>query len=101
MKLKFYFQNSIASNSVQVFIIGEDQYNKRYIAEPMVLKFSEIDVSKSHDPSLIFSGEIATMFFPALVAGLAECGYTYESSEKGELKATKEHLNDMRKLVFK
>jgi glutamine amidotransferase-like uncharacterized protein len=50
---------------------------------------------------LIFTGSFAQEFFPALVSGLAESGYTYESSDKGELKATKIHLEDMRKLALK
>lgn len=101
MKLKFYFEQRVYADSVAVYLIGEDAHGKRSIASPMALEFKPLSESEISQPTLEFTGYLSREFFPALVDGLARSGFTYESSDKGELKATKAHLNDMQKLVFK
>ena len=101
MKLEFYFRQSEWSACTDVYIVGIKHTGERFIAEPMDLNFTPHDPSKEREPSLRFTAERSMGFFPALVEGLARAGFRYESKEVGELKATKDHLEDMRKLVFK
>lgn len=100
MKLKFYFQTDIASDRVNIYLIGEKHDGSRYIAKPMNLAFEPIDRNNRSSPSLEIEGFESREFLPALANALAEAGYRHESTEAGELKATKNHLEDMRKIVF-
>ncbi len=103
MKLEIFFDHKVWSAETAVFIVLTDQNGKRMLAKPMELVFEPLDLDhgKLAEPSLNFSPEFGMQFFPALVDGLARAGYKYESSDTGELKATKVHLDDMRKLVLK
>lgn len=101
MKLKFYFQENIAANRIDVYLVGEDSHGKRLFAKPSKIEFFERENSYDRvDPFLEFDGFLSKEFFPALTNALAESGYKAESSDAGELKATKIHLEDMRNLVF-
>lgn len=99
MKLRFYFDSKPWSDSVSVYIVGEDAYGKKSIARPVQLVFEELDSRVAGQPTLEFSGHLSREFFPALAQGLAEAGYRAESNDAGELKATKLHLEDMRLLA--
>lgn len=67
----------------------------------MALEFVPIDRGLTTPPTLEVSGMISKEFLPALANALAEAGYRHESTDAGELKATKAHLNDMRMLAMK
>lgn len=99
MKLKFFFEQFPYEDAVSVYIVAEKPDGEKLIAAPIKLEFNPIE-NYAKDPCLRLSGPIAREFFPALVEGLARSGYAYESTDKGELKATKKHLEDMRELVF-
>ena len=101
MKLEFYFKQSEWSAETNVYIVLTDHNGERRLAKTMDLVFEPILENKSNYPSLKFSNEMSIGFFPALVDGLAKAGYKYESSDAGEIKAMRVHLEDMRKLVFK
>lgn len=101
MKLKFYFEQRAYADSTAIYLIAEDASGNRSIASPMKLEFKPLAEGLVSEPSLEFSGHMSREFFPALVDGLARSGYTYESSDKGELKATKAHLEDMRTLALR
>jgi hypothetical protein len=101
VKLKFYFNTPVWADQVSIYLIGEDASGKRFIAKPMELSFGPIDEGLQSDPTLKISGFISREFLPALANALAESGYRHESTDAGELKATKAHLDDMRKLVLK
>ena len=101
MKLEFFFSQQSHAARTDVFIVLTDHNGKRCFAKPMNLEFVQIEDYCIKDPTLSFTNEMSLGFFPALVDGLAKAGYKYESSDAGELKATKVHLDDMRKLVFK
>lgn len=98
MKLKFYFEQRVYADSVAVYLIGEDAHGKRFVAKSVKLEFEPID-NVVREPTFEFSGPISREFFPALVEGLARSGYQHESSDAGELKATKKHLEDMRMIA--
>jgi len=75
------------------------------VAKPMDLIFEEMKDLEPNEPSIkisrIFGKE--TNFLQALSDALAKCGYKPKSVEEneGELKATKYHLEDMRKIALK
>lgn len=104
MKLKFYFHQTPWANQTDVYLVGEKADGEVFVAKPCDLVFEPVGsgaVLLPKDPTFRFGGNMSREFFPALVEALAKSGYTYESSDKGELKATKVHLEDMRKLAFK
>lgn len=102
MKLKFYFKSEVWADQVIVYLVGEDAHNKRFIAKPMDLVFEPLDNnSVNTSPTLAVSGFMAREFLPALANGLAEAGYRHESTDAGELKATKYHLEDLRHFLRK
>lgn len=103
MKLKFYFRQEAWADQISIYLVGEDANGQRFLAEPMELKFTPInrDGSLSSKPTLEIGGFMSREFLPALANGLAESGYRADSTDAGELKATKDHLADMKRLVFK
>jgi hypothetical protein len=52
------------------------------------------------DPSLILPEDMARDFIPALIQGLRDANYVQSDAVSTELKATKFHLEDMRKLAM-
>lgn len=101
MSLKFYFDRKDYALQTDVFIVDEKEDGTRLLAKPMNLCFEEMKESLKHKPSLSFSGPMGREFLPKLAQGLAEYGYRPRSDDAQELKATKYHLEDMRKMVFK
>lgn len=100
MKLKIYFDKPVYARSTRVFLIVEENNGRRSIAKPMDITFEPMPESHQVPASFEIAGPVGDQFFPALVNALAESGYRYESSDAGELKAAKKHLDDMRALVF-
>lgn len=100
MKLKFYFDNHPAYDQVRIFLVGEDANGKKSLCKPMEMIFEEVNPGLIQEPTLTVSGFMSREFLPALANALAEAGYRHESTDKGELLATKKHLEDMRKMAF-
>ncbi len=104
--MKIFINPNLWQDTFEVYIVEENVNGKLYVAEPMELKFKELNNGESvAKPSIRisrFSGK-ETNFLQALSDALAKAGYEPKTVEenKGELKATKIHLEDMRKLVFK
>lgn len=102
MKLKFYFRHTEWADRVEVYLVGEKHDGTKYLAKPTELVFEPISLDGvATKPTLEFNGFMSREFFPALAEGLAEVGYRAKTDEVGELKATKLHLQDLQKLVFK
>ena len=104
-KMKIFISENSWADRFDIYITEEGYNGKRMIAKPMDLVFEEIDEGSPQQPSIKISRFFGkqTNFLQALSDALAKCGYepiTVEEN-KGELKATKVHLEDMRKLVFK
>ena len=102
--MKIYITPNNWQDTFEIYIV-EEHNGKRYIAEPMELKFKEHTEGEVTKPSISISRVFGkeTNFLQSLSDALANAGYEPKSVEenKGELKATKFHLEDMRKLVFK
>jgi len=103
--MRVFINSNEWSDSYEVYIIEENYEGKRFIAKPMNLEFKEHKEGDREEPSIkisrVFGKE--TNFLQALSDALSKAGYSpiFVEENKGELKATKTHLEDMRKLVFK
>lgn len=100
MKFQIYFERRQWADATDIYIVLKDHNGKRKILKPTYIEFVPIKEDGNIDPSFTVKGSDEREFFPALVDAMAKCGYRYESSDAGELKATKIHLEDMRKIVF-
>lgn len=101
MKFEVFFQQDACSDSTNVMFVLTDHHGLRRYAKPIDLVFIEKPEESFIEYTLRLNNVLSRQFFPALIEGLARAGYKYESSSEGELKATKSHLHDMRRLVFK
>ena len=101
MKLKIYFKTEPWADQVSMYLVGDDAYGKTFLAKPMELTFEPLaEGACFKEPTLKFAGHTSREFLPALANALAEAGYRQESTDAGELKATKYHLEDMRRLTM-
>lgn len=102
--MKIYITENQWQDVYDVYIVEQDQRGKRFVAKPMKLEFTEINDLEQTEPSIkisrVFGRE--TNFLQAFSDALANCGYESKTVEenKGELKATKYHLEDLRKITF-
>jgi len=89
-------------NGIEIYIF-EDSHGRRYVAKPVVLEFEEIKPSERVHPTLCIDPFRATEFLKSLAEALDKQGVKTENDYKiqGILEATKYHLEDMRRLVFK
>ena len=103
--MKIFINPNTWADTYDIYIVEEGISGKRFMAEPMDLRFKEYNEGESVEPSIKISRMFGkeTNFLQALSDALAKAGYEPKTVEenKGELKATKIHLEDMRKLVFK
>ncbi len=101
-KIEVYFKKEEWSGQTNVYIMGIDTNGTRVLAKPMELDFSEYDDFKISKPSLSFDQfRGGSQFLQALLDGLVEAGFVPEKGPESELKATRFHLEDMRKITFK
>ena len=100
MKLKFFFEHAPWNNTVNIYLIGQTSDGKNFVAEPVELKFKEQHAHLVSEPTLKVTGFESSQILPALANALAESGFRAESTDAGELKATKKHLEDMRLIAL-
>ena len=69
----------------------------------MDLAFERMEEGKEYEPSLKISRVFVPGFLEALSAALDKSGVRPPSTDRieGEMEATRKHLEDMRRLVFK
>ncbi len=95
--MKIYFEQKQWANETNVWITAEDKNGNLHTVKPMEMIFESHEPSKQTGPSLRFSGHFSREFFPAFQEAIIEAGY---SVKKPDVEALKNHLEDMRKLVF-
>lgn len=95
-------RQSFATDSMEIYFFDRGP-NYKAVALPMDLVFKKMEEGKEYEPSLRIPGLMLPGFLKALVSALDKSGVRSPSVDKveGELKATKYHLDDMRRLVFK
>lgn len=97
-QFKIIIERPYYTDTVQIWFV-KFEGDKIFVAKPMQLNFEQVEKSSSKgNPTLEISGYYSQEFLEALK--LAVEGKTVILLE-GELKATKYHLEDMRKLIFK
>jgi len=103
MPFKVFIRQCIETDSDEIFITEEILNHKRRVALPMKLEWKELSQYDSCQPTLKIPGMISRELYKALQLALEQQGIKPDSTSKmeGILEATKEHLKDMRRLVFK
>jgi hypothetical protein len=99
--IKVYIQRDIPTDTINITFITTDKHGKRYRAKPISLDFEELNYESK--PTLQIMGDVAPTFLQALAQALDENGIKTENDFKiqGLLEATKYHLEDLRRLIFK
>lgn len=99
--IKIYLNPVPHACLLEMFFIDERSDGRRFIGKPTEIFFDEMIDGERSKPTLVFDRLRGNEFLQSLANALAEVGYKVDiSSEIGELKATKYHLEDLRKLVF-
>ena len=102
--MKIYITQNEWKDTYDVYITEEGYKGQKLLAKPIDLVFEEFEPHSLQEPTIKISRILGreTNFLQALSDALANAGYEPKTIEenKGELKATKIHLEDMRKLVF-
>lgn len=80
--------------------IGEVRNGVLYVAKPIKLIFEQREFGRRIPPTMEFETANGLQFLDALKTSLNEHKGIREGHVEGELKATKEHLKDMRLLAF-
>ena len=76
---------------------------KVFVAEPVEFNFKEIELGGHCEPSLVIEHPFAKQFMKAFLDALEGQGIESDSVSrlKGTMEASKYHLEDMRRLVFR
>lgn len=100
-KVSIYQEPCFGGLSVVFWEKGLD--GKTYMIAPMQVKRVEVKDGCSIEPSIRLSPDMAPAFMQAMAEALDTHGIKTDSDAHiaGTLEATKEHLKDLQKLVFK
>ena len=101
-EIKVYIRREFYGRGIEIAFFIERE-GKRYIAKPIELEFIEYDGAAKAEPTLVLDRFLAPKFLKALAEALDKEGVKTENDYKlqGILEATKKHLEDMRRLVFR
>lgn len=99
-RLQIKLNLSDFSRKLEIFIYAHDPKGKLFSAEPVVMK--ERKEGETIEPAIVLLRIDNGYFLNSLQTELEKLGFANPSLQmtQGELKATKEHLTDMRTLVF-
>lgn len=102
MAYEVYVKENPVTANCEVYIIDTSN-GKRFVVKPMELIWTEVEGGKEYEPTLAIPHYIARELFKAMKAAFTGAGIKTDDENmiKAELKATKYHLQDMRKLVFR
>lgn len=83
--------------------ILDDRDDRLFVAEPIELTFSEVDMTQELLPTMRFDRRSGERFLSSFADALARLGFRADElkAKDGELGALRYHLEDMRELVFK
>lgn len=105
-KLRVWAEHNIFNASLDLYILMDDSGgHATHVAKPMDLIMEPItEGGRIAQPTLRLRHYEAKDFLEAIKAGLERSLHVQADSEAGlagELKATKEHLDDLRKVIVK
>ncbi len=100
--IKVYIAADMPYNGLNIYI-GKEVGDKFLLAENIPLNFKERKPGEAYDATFKLPFEIAGPFLEAMAEALSNHGIKTDNDHKiqGKLEAVKEHLADMRDLVFK
>lgn len=100
--MKVYIQKEIYSDSIGI-LFTEEKNGKRYVCKPVNLELVEHNLGEITEPTIRINHFLAPEFLKALAEALDKHEIKTDNDFKiqGLLTATKYHLEDMRKIVFK
>lgn len=100
--MKVYISDGFEFDGLRIFITTEES-GKILLAKPVELVFEKVNPCEFNDPTLKVSGYVANDFLQAFQDALSKRGIKTDNDHKlqGTLEATKYHLEDLRKIVFK
>lgn len=99
--IRIFLDEVLHERKIKMYIMRELHDGTALHAKPVKLSFEEKSEGDAVEPTLVFDTQHGREFLGGLARALAEVGYKVDTStERGELKATKIHLEDMRSLVF-
>ncbi len=93
-----------AFGSLSILLWGQRPNGKRYVIKPIKFECKEIESENfDYEPTMRISPDLAPAWFQAWAEAMDTHGVKTDSDAKiaGILEATREHLKDLQKLVFK
>jgi len=102
MSYKVYIRVSPIEDSYELYLVDIVE-GKQYVAKPMDLVWIQVHPGEEYIATLKVPARIGVELFKAMKGAITKQGIKTDDENmlKAELKATKYHLQDMRKLVFK
>ena len=100
--LKVLIRQNEFSESLDIIFVQNREDGKRYIAEPVEIKFKEHKLGDDAKPTISLGFSLSGEFLKAMAEALDKQGIKTENDFKiaGLLEATKYHLEDMRKIAL-
>ena len=99
MKVKISYDPDFLGMKVWLY---EDNGSSLIVAEPVNLVMREVELTREIEPTFTFNKQKGHEFLQSLVNALVEVGFKPDEikAHNKEIEAIKNHLEDMRKLVF-
>jgi hypothetical protein len=98
MKIEIHIEDSIAEAAVNIWLVGRDHNNKRFIFKPCDLVATEYNYSMRHEPTFKIQEPMASEFLPSLADALVKSGYRDKNREhKTDID---NHLKDLQKITY-
>lgn len=100
--MKVRIQKHPLTDTLQIWFY-EIRNGKHFVAKREAIQLVEVEEAEPVEPTLEISGVLSGEFLQAFADELADKGIKNVNDHRiaGTLEATREHLADMRKLVFK
>ncbi len=100
--IQVFIEQKPCNRGVDIYIY-EERNGKTCLYQTTELTIKECEAGASDEPTIKFNYPIANELLQALQEAIVNIGIKPKEGNKieGLYEATKEHLNDMRKLVFK
>ena len=101
-KINVYMQYNPAHHGIDIWFEKDGGDGKVLIAKPLNIEFEEVNPYGYIEPTMMFDKHNGYEFLKSFATGIVECGIEIDAIKykKDEMSAVKEHLADMRKLVF-
>jgi hypothetical protein len=102
-ELKVTLEHNPAIRGTDIYLYGRNINGSHFRIKPVQLEIEQFKEWERPEPTFIFSDQFGTQFLQNFVNALVEIGFKPDEikAHDKQVIALKEHLEDMRKLVFK